>query len=224
MRSPRASAARSAPVLFGSLAVRAPLASAHQRIGLMGGSFNPPHLGHLEISLIALARLRLDRVWWIVSPGNPLKERGNLPDVATRIAMARALARDPRIVPTGFEAALPTPFTAATLAHVRLRQPRTHFVWLMGADNLAGFHRWRWWRDIFGLMPIAVLDRPGWRLPALASPAARAFAAARLPEQRAATLATSRAPAWCFLTGPLCPLSSTLLRSRGLADAGETHR
>ena len=203
---------RFSPGAFGSIAVRPPYAEAGQRIGLLGGSFNPPHSGHVAISRIALSRLGLDRIWWIVTPGNPLKANGGLPSLEARLALCRSLVADSRIVVTGFEAELGTAYTAATLGFLRRRHPQVDFVWVMGADCLADFHRWRQWRDIFKMLPIAVVDRPGWRLAASASIAARTFAMARRPPSRASTLATARAPAWTLLTGPLSPVSSTALR------------
>ncbi len=222
-------ALRSHPSTFGSLAAKTPLALAGERIGLLGGSFNPPHAAHVLISEIALRRLYLDRIWWIVTPGNPLKSHGDLASLADRMAACRAIAHNPRIIPTGFEQQLPTAYTAVTLAFLHRRYPATRFVWLMGADNLASFDRWQHWRLIAETMPIAVVDRPGWRHAALASPAGRALAQSRLAEDRAATLATREAPAWTFLTGPLSPLSSTALRAaaagRELAKAlGESRR
>lgn len=199
---------------FGSVAVRVPVAERGQRIGLLGGSFNPPHAAHRMISQIALRRLGLDAVWWIVSPGNPLKSRQGEAALSERVALAKAMAADARITVTSFEAGLPTPYTASTLAFLRRRRPGAHFVWLMGADNLASVHSWRNWRAIFGMMPVAVIDRPGWHLKALASPAARAFSVCRLPEARAGRLARAKAPAWTFLSGPLSELSSTSLRRK----------
>jgi nicotinate-nucleotide adenylyltransferase len=210
----------SAPVRFGSLGVRLPRAASGLRIGLLGGSFNPPHEGHLAISRIALARLRLDRVWWLVTPGNPLKSHDALAPLGDRVAACRRLAADTRIVVCDLERGLPTPFTAATLAHLRMRLPGVRFVWLMGADNLAGFHRWRQWRSIFERVPVAVVDRPAAHLPALASRAARAFAAARWPEARSGALPRARPPAWTLLTGPLSPASSTALRQARAARPG----
>lgn len=208
---------RSFPV-FGSLSARLPHAEAGQRIGLVGGSFNPPHAGHVLVSEIALARLGLDRVWWIVTPGNPLKSRRSLPPLAERLALCRAMARNPNIVVTGFEAGLPTTFTAATLAFLGRRRPAVRFVWIMGADCLAEFHRWRQWRDIFHMLPIAVVDRPGWHLAALSAPAARAFASARWPEVRAFELAAAAAPAWTLLTGRQSTLSSSAIRAARRQD------
>lgn len=205
----------SAPVRFGSIRARPPHAEPRQRIGLLGGSFNPPHAAHRQISRIALQRLKLDRVWWIVTPGNPLKAGGDLAPQAERIAACRAVAQDARIVVTGFEAALGSAFTAATLSFLRTRYPRTRFVWIMGADGLPQFHRWGQWRDIFRTVPVAVIDRPGWHLRAMSSKAAGTFARARVPAWRAARLADATPPAWTFLTGPLTNLSSTEIRQRG---------
>lgn len=203
----------SAPSGTGPVAARMPHAEAGQRIGLLGGSFNPPHEAHLLISETALKRLQLDEVWWLVSPGNPLKSGVAQAPLAERLHLARALAQDARIRVTGFEAELPTAYTASTLAFLRARSAGVHFVWLMGADNLAGFHRWHRWRAIFAMLPIAVIDRPGWRLRALAAPAARAFAKRRMPEARAKLLPIAAPPAWIFLGGRLSPLSSTAIRS-----------
>ncbi len=194
--------------------LRPPPAAAGMRIGLLGGSFNPPHAAHRLISLNALKRLRLDRVWWMVSPGNPLKEHSELAPLAERIALCRALSRHPRIDVTAFETGIGTAYTALALRFLRRRFPGVHFVWLMGADNLAGFHRWNEWQAIFGLMPIAAEDRPEWRYRALASPAASCFGRFRVPESAAATLPGLAPPAWCYLSGPLSKLSSTALRAK----------
>lgn len=162
-----------------------------------------------------MKRLGLDRVWWLVTPANPLKPRRDLKPFDARLAQARAMARHPRIDVTGFEAARPDAYTVNTLRFLARRYPGTRFVWLMGADSLAGFHRWRDWRGIAALLPLAVVDRPGHRFPALASRAAHALAAARLDESEAASLVRLRPPVWTFLTLPLSPVSSTALRQRG---------
>lgn len=188
-----------------------PPAAPGMRIGLLGGSFDPPHAGHLHVSLHALRRLRLDAVWWLVSPGNPLKPAGPQP-LAQRLAQCRELAAHPRIRVTGLEAALGSPYTADTLAFLKRRHPAVRFVWLMGGDNLASIHRWRDWQGIFRQVPIAILDRPETRLKALAGPAAHVFAAQRLNERAARRLATCRPPAWLFLSIPLHAESSTRLR------------
>jgi nicotinate-nucleotide adenylyltransferase len=185
------------------------------RIGLLGGSFNPPHPGHLLISSIALRRLGLDRVWWLVTPGNPLKNNAGLPPLAERIAAARELVQDPRIDVTGVEADIGTRFTHDTVAYLVRRCPRTRFVWLMGADNLASFHRWQRWRRIAGLVPLAVIDRPGSTLRACGSPAAVSLAPYRLDESDAPLLPGSPPPAWVFIHGRRSDLSSTALRAAG---------
>lgn len=195
-------------------ALRLPFAMRGQRIGLFGGSFDPPHRGHLMLSRMALTRLGLDAVWWLVTPGNPLK--GHQPGaLARRIAAAKAMARDPRIVVTAVEAALHTRYTADTLSLLSARLPGVDLVWLMGADNLVQFDRWRDWRRIAATMPFAVYDRPGSTLRSIASPAARTLARYRLDERDAALLPGTTPPAWVFLHGPLVSLSSTALRAGG---------
>jgi nicotinate-nucleotide adenylyltransferase len=191
---------------------RLPRAAPGLRIGLYGGSFNPPHAGHRHVSVMTLKRLRLDRIWWIVTPGNPLKDPGELASTAARVAEARRLASHPQIDVTSFEEEIGARYTIDTLAFLRRRFPGTHFVWIMGADNLATFHRWRGWRSIAQLMPIAVIDRPGWTLRATHSRAAAALTFARVEEENAATLADRSPPAWVFLHGPRSFLSSTALR------------
>jgi nicotinate-nucleotide adenylyltransferase len=191
-----------------------PPARAGMRIGLLGGSFNPPHAGHLHISLEALKRLRLDAVWWLVSPGNPLKANGPRP-LAERLTQCLALADYPRIKISALEAQLGSPYTADTLAHLQRRFPGVRFVWLMGGDNLAEFHRWRRWRQIFDRVPVAILDRPETRLPALASRAAHVYSGQRLPERAARRLASRMPPAWLLLTIPLHGESSTRIRGEG---------
>ncbi|GJD63910.1 nicotinate-nucleotide adenylyltransferase [Methylobacterium frigidaeris] len=199
--------------------VRLPPLAPGLRVGLYGGSFNPAHAGHRHVSRLALRRLALDRVWWLVSPGNPLKDRSHLPDAASRAEGARAVARDPRIAVTDFEAALEVRYTVETLSWLTDRHPEIRFVWIMGADSLASFHRWRGWREIAARMPFAVIDRPGYTLRAMASPAARALAASRIDEPAAATLADRRPPAWVFLHGPRNSLSSTALRAVTIRSA-----
>ena len=183
------------------------------RIGLLGGSFNPPHLAHRTISLFAIKRLKLDRVWWLVTPGNPLKERAGLRDLDARAEAARQMADDPRIDVSCLESVIGTRYTVDTVSYLRRRASGLHFVWIMGADNLAQFHRWQNWRRIASEVPIAVIDRPPQSFRALAAPAAQALARYRLPENQAARLADQRAPAWVFLTGMKLNLSSTGLRN-----------
>lgn len=198
---------------FGTVAAQLPPDTGDAAIGLLGGSFDPAHEGHVEISETAIRRLDLARVWWLVSPGNPLKTAGAAAPLDERIAAARRLVGSRRITVTGFERALGDPYTVATLSFLRRRRPRARFVWLMGADCLAEFHRWRQWQEIMSLVPVAIVDRPGWRFRALSSIAATSFAAARVPEQDSAELASLRPPAWVFLTAPLSDLSSTAIRS-----------
>jgi len=183
-------------------------------VGLLGGSFDPPHPGHLQISRAALARFRLDRLWWLVSPGNPLKAHGPA-GIERRIAAARALIEDPRILVTGVEARLGTRYTAETLGHLFRLYPATRFVWLMGTDNLAQFHLWERWDWIMESLPIGVIARPGSRLAARLSPAARRFGAARLRESDAGLLAGSQPPAWCLINVPMSGDSSSTIRARG---------
>jgi nicotinate-nucleotide adenylyltransferase len=183
------------------------------RIGLLGGSFNPPHDAHRAISLFAIKRLKLDRVWWLVTPGNPLKENGGLHALDERAEAARAMAHDPRIDVTCLESVIGTRYTVDTITYLRRRVAGLRLVWIMGADNLAQFHRWQDWQRIASEVPIAVIDRPPQSFRALAAPAAQALSRYRLPENEASTLADRHAPAWVFLTGMKLDLSSTGLRN-----------
>ena len=190
-----------------------PPSAPGMRIGLFGGTFDPPHMAHLGASLLALRRLKLDRVWWLVTPGNPLKNTRGLAPLDQRIAAARALTHHPRIDVTGLEAVINTKYTYDTISWLLARFPRVRFVWIMGADNLRSFHRWQNWRGISKLVPIVVVDRLGPSLYAAASPAGQALGRARIREHDAATLPDRRAPAWAFLHGLKSPLSSTALRA-----------
>ncbi|WP_442932161.1 nicotinate-nucleotide adenylyltransferase [Microvirga sp. CF3016] len=182
------------------------------RIGLYGGSFNPAHAGHRHVSLMALKRLGLDRVWWVVTPGNPLKDTGELATTAMRVEEARQVSDHPRIDVTAFEEEIGARYTVDTLAYLKRRYPGVRFVWIMGADNLASFHRWRGWRRIARMMPMAVIDRPGWTLKAVHSRSAKALAESRIDENEAEALPGFEPPAWVFLHGPRSHLSSTKLR------------
>lgn len=190
------------------------------RIGLYGGSFNPPHAAHRAASLLAMKRLRLDRVWWLVSPGNPLKDNHALPGLNERLAMARTVSRHPALVPTGLEAGLGTRYSYDTVAALVRRFPSVRFVWLMGADNLASFHRWQRWRDLADLVPIAVIDRMGETFGAMGSPAAQALARYRMDETDAPCLTGMQPPAWVYLHGLKSPLSSTQIRARAARENG----
>lgn len=183
-----------------------------QRIGLLGGSFNPAHAGHRHISLEALKRLKLDEIWWLVSPQNPLKKADDLADYATRMEAAEAIANHARIHVLDIEAQAGLHYTVDTIAYLQQLLPQTHFVWLMGADNLAGFHRWRAWREIAARVPIAVLDRAPYGLKALHQRFARIYAHARINERQAHQLASQPAPAWVYLSIPRHTLSGTYLR------------
>ena len=196
---------KSAPELFGRIKAHPPHAEPGQLIGLLGGSFNPPHAAHRMISETALKRLGLDKVWWLVTPGNPLKGRSELAPLAERLMLCRAMASNRRIEVTDFETDLPTSHTYSTLAFLKSRSPLVRFVWLMGADNLAEMERWQRWREIFGLFPIAVVDRPGWRLKALSSKAARAYAGQRVPESQAEDAGADPAAGLDLPDGPAFP-------------------
>jgi nicotinate-nucleotide adenylyltransferase len=198
------------------------------RIGLFGGTFDPPHQAHLGAALLALKRLKLDRVWWLVTPGNPLKNTRGLAPLPDRIAAARTLTRHPRIDITGLEAFIKTRYTYDTISWLLARCPGVRFVWIMGADNLRSFHRWQKWRRIAELVPIVVIDRLGPSLYAAASPAGHALARVRIPEYAASTLPDRKAPIWAFLHGLKSPLSSTALRAlrvgrRTSGDPGARH-
>jgi nicotinate-nucleotide adenylyltransferase len=182
------------------------------RIGLFGGSFDPTHRGHVTASETARHRLGLDRVWWLATPGNPLKRHRPSESLEERIATARALTKGRHISVAGIEAAIGSRFTADTVEWLRQRLKSVALVWIMGADNLVGFHRWQDWRRIAAMVPIAVVDRPGSTQAALVAPAARRMAAARIPERLAARLPEMSPPAWVFLHGPRVALSSTELR------------
>ncbi len=186
---------------------------AGRRIGLLGGSFNPAHEGHRAISLHALKALGLDEVWWLVSPQNPLKPADGMAPFAERFASAAAAANHPRIRPSDLEHRLGTSYTAETVARLRRRFPQHDFVWLMGADNLLQIDRWKDWQQIFHCLPVAVFARPTYSSRALAAPAARRFARARLPETAAQKLAGTTPPAWVFLKGPHNPVSATAIRA-----------
>ncbi len=194
------------------LTTASPLVLPGQCIGILGGSFNPPHAGHRAITVEALRRLELSKIWWMVSPQNPLKDPSETVGLANRIEQAEACSDHPRVDVTGVEAGLGTRYTVDTIRILKQRHPGVRFVWLMGADNLASMHRWQEWRRLFEMVPIAVLDRPNAGLRALASPAARRYETYRIDASDAAGLARCAPPAWCFLHIPLHFENSTSLR------------
>lgn len=191
-----------------------PYARRGQVIGLLGGSFDPAHAGHVQLTRTALSRLSLDRVWWVVSPGNPLKARGPA-DIDRRIAHARRIMQHPRVEITDIEARIGTRFTAETLLELRRLYPGVTFVWLMGADNMVQLSQWRDWEEIVASTPMAVFARPGDRIAARTAKAATVFRHGRLRAQEAHVLPHLKAPAWVFLNMPMTPVSSSAIRAAG---------
>ena len=183
------------------------------RVGLFGGSFDPAHDGHAHVAETARQRLRLDRVIWLVSPQNPLK-RGRQPaPLAARMASARRHARGPAMIVSDAESRIGSVYTLDTVRVLKARFPRVRFVWVMGADNLASFQRWRGWADILRSLPVAVVARPGALARSGFTPMARRFARARVPSRQASRLPYATPPAWCYLNARLNPASSTALRA-----------
>jgi len=189
-----------------------PPSGARLRIGLFGGSFNPPHAGHRHVAETAITRLGLDALWWMVTPGNPLKRHDDLADLPARLAAVASFARHPGMRVTAFEAAIRTRYSAEAIRYLTMRRPTVRFVWVIGADNLLTVHLWQEWRTIFAMVPVAVVSRPRAAHAAIRAPAARAFAGARIDEADAKRLAQREAPAWVFLNAPLKSVSSTDLR------------
>ena len=191
-----------------------PKAFEGMRVGLLGGSFDPPHAGHVHITRQALRRFGLDRVWWLVSPGNPLKARAPAP-MERRLAACREIMQHPKVEVTGIEARLGTQFTADTIEALLDVYTGVNFVWLMGADNLAEFHKWDRWESIVQNVPIGVTSRPGEHLTAGTSVMAQKYARARVPANAAKILPFQNPPAWCLLDGPVVNISSTKIRESG---------
>lgn len=191
-----------------------PYARPGQVIGLLGGSFDPAHEGHVHITREALKRFGLDQVWWLVTPGNPLKAHGPAP-LEQRLDHARDVMQHPRVKVTQIEVHTGTRYTAETLKALIALYPGVHFVWLMGADNLADFHRWERWDWIMSHVPIGILARPGDRGAARVSKAARRFRAAQITGRQAAKLRVSEAPAWSLVNVPMVDVSSSQIRARG---------
>ncbi|WP_438955422.1 nicotinate-nucleotide adenylyltransferase [Cognatiyoonia sp.] len=191
-----------------------PVAKKGQVVGLLGGSFDPPHAGHVHISKTALTRFELDQLWWLVSPGNPLKKRGPAP-LKERMQACRAMVKHPKVQVTDIEVRLQTRFTAETIQKLVRRYPGVRFVWLMGADNLDQFDRWQDWQWIIETVPIGVMARPGDRISARMSRAARVYRQHKLSGRAASVLGQQEAPSWCFINMPMSDASSTAIRERG---------
>ena len=189
-----------------------PASASNMRIGLFGGSFNPPHPGHQLVSRQVLKRLELDAVWWLTTPGNPLKDHADLAPLTKRVIAARALITHPRVKVTGFEAEKGFNYTYDTIRHLRQTLPNRRFVWIMGADSFSNFHQWERWRDIANLIPLVIYVRPGSANKALASKAAQSLARFRIDEADAKLLPHSKTPAWVYLNGLMCGQSSTAIR------------
>lgn len=191
-----------------------PLATKGLRIGLLGGSFDPPHSGHMHISKWAIKEFSLDRIWWLVSPGNPLKKDAPA-DLDRRLSACNKLVNHPKIIVTDLERVFNTRYTAQTLISLKSQYRGVRFVWLMGADNLAEFHKWDRWQDIMHMLPVGVMARPNQQLAANCSPAARIFRESRLSAQSSTALPFKEAPSWSLLTGPMDDESSSKIRAKG---------
>lgn len=189
------------------------------RIGLLGGSFNPAHDGHRHISLVALRRLGLNEVWWLVAPLNPLKSAADMYPYEQRLAEARRIADHPRIRVTDIERRLGTAYSFDTIKALMARAPGVHFLWLMGADNLAQFGHWHRWTDIVARVPLAILDRPRYSLKALTSKMAVRYKRYRLADGDLKSLAAMSPPAWAFLSLRRHSLSATRLREAAAAGS-----
>jgi nicotinate-nucleotide adenylyltransferase len=192
--------------------IKLPPRGSGQRIGLFGGSFNPAHGGHRAVALYALKSLKLDWVWWMVSPQNPLKDPSITDEYAKRLAYTKRIARHPRFVVTDFEQQMGTRYSAETLERLKALSGDTQFVWIMGADSLAQLHHWHHWLDIINMVPLAVLARPGYSIKALRGVAATRFASARVCEPH--QVLGRSLPRWTFITMPLRKESSTAIRQR----------
>ena len=191
-----------------------PLATKGLRIGLLGGSFDPPHSGHMHISKWAIKEFSLDRIWWLVSPGNPLKKDAPA-DLDRRLTACNKLVNHPKVIVTDLERLFKTRYTAQTLTTLKSQYRGVRFVWLMGAANLAEFHKWDRWQDIMHMLPVGVMARPNQQLAANCSPAARIFRESRLSARSSTALPFKEAPSWSLLTGPMDDESSSKIRAKG---------
>lgn len=192
--------------------IKLPPQGQGQRIGLFGGSFNPAHQGHYAVALYALKTLRLDWVWWMVSPQNPLKDPSITDEYDKRLAYTRRIARHPRFIVTDIEKQMQTRYTEETLERLKALSGDAQFVWIMGADSLGQLHRWHHWLDIVDMVPLAVLARPGYSIKALRGVAATRFAARRVSAP--SSVLNGDTPRWTFITMPLRKESSTAIRKR----------
>ncbi|MCY4462775.1 MAG: nicotinate-nucleotide adenylyltransferase [Albidovulum sp.] len=191
-----------------------PHAIPGQRIGILGGSFNPPHSGHVLATLWSLKCFGLDRIWWLVSPGNPLKtERPS--SMRLRIEAASRMIRHPRVVVSNFEEVAGTNYTYRTVAELTKKYPSTKFVWLMGADSLLQLHHWKNWNEIVRQVPIGVIARPGNNTPARFSAAAARYKRFKIPQELSRALPYREPPAWTLINLPMDPISSTSIRREG---------
>ena len=184
-------------------------------IGLLGGSFDPPHSGHVHITNQALQTLSLNKIWWLVSPGNPLKPKGPL-SLIKRVNECKKIVQNPNVVVSDIEVRLNTYFTAHTLRKLFTLYPRARFVWLMGADNLTNFHNWEEWTWIMENIPLGIMARPGEQVKAGLSQTALRYRRFRVNSYNASAIPFMRAPAWSLLGGPMRDVSSTKIRSTGL--------
>jgi nicotinate-nucleotide adenylyltransferase len=192
--------------------LRLPPVGSGQRIGLFGGSFNPAHRGHYMVALYAMKQLKLDWVWWLVSPQNPMKDPSIIDEYGKRLAYTRRIAKHPRFIVTDVEDQMHTRYTEETLRRLIAVSGDSKFVWIMGADSLASLHRWHHWLDIADMVPLAVLARPGYSIKALRGIAASRFASTRMSTP--ASVVGAKTPAWTFITIPLRNESSTAIRKR----------
>ena len=190
--------------------------SPNQKIGILGGSFNPAHEGHLSISKIALQRLNLDAVWWIISPRNPLKKYDILYDFEERVSSAEKVIDTNHISISKLEKNAQIKYTIGTVEYLNTRYVGTKFVWIMGADNLKDFHRWREWDKLALTVPIAIIDRPSSSLDVTSSLFANKYRKYRVDEADAQNLADKKRPAWVFLHSKLNDQSSSQLRNSGV--------
>lgn len=191
-----------------------PAIRAGQSVGLLGGSFDPPHAGHVHVTREALKRFGLDRIWWLVSPGNPLKPVGPAP-LERRMEVARRMMRHPRVMISDIEAKIGTRYTADTLSVLVERFPGVRFVWLMGADNLLLIHHWQQWCRIFQTVPVGIVARSVDVAAARHAKAATTFANVRLQNHQSLLLPRTSAPAWCLVNVPMLDVSSSAIRARG---------